>query len=216
MRKTKIGVMDFHGSVDITDPCYDKDVWCRMNNVKISEGEYACYVWRHTDKGKYEDGTPYSYLLVGAIGIYRNGDIPRQKDMEEIGSIGVDAGLAGFFHNKPDYSDEEWGRFCDRVRNGDAWLIEDGFYSSSGYGDGCYGVYAYKQDGAITALELRFSVMRRGACVVLVDCVENNRRSQNERNQECTFPSRGGGARQQNYSDAAPSGQLLRNKHLCL
>lgn len=156
MRKTKIGVMDFHGSVDITDPCYDKDVWCRMNNVKISEGEYDCYVWRHTDKGKYEDGTPYSYLLVGAIGIYRNGDIPRQKDMEEIGSIGVDAGLAGFFHNKPDYSDEEWGRFCDRVRNGDAWLTEDGFYSSSGYGDGCYGVYAYKQDGAITALELRF------------------------------------------------------------
>lgn len=76
--------------------------------------------------------------------------------MEEIGSIGVDAGLAGFFHNKPDYSDEEWGEFCDRVRNGDAWLIEDGFYSSSGYGDGCYGVYAYKQDGAITALELRF------------------------------------------------------------
>lgn len=69
MRKTKIGVMDFHGSVDITDPCYNKDVWCRMNNVKISEGEYACYVWRHTDKGKYEDGTPYSYLLVGAIGI---------------------------------------------------------------------------------------------------------------------------------------------------
>ena len=103
MRKTKIGVMDFHGSVDITDPCYDKDVWCRMNNVKLSEGEYACYVWR-----------------------------------------------------KPDYSDEEWGRFCDRVRNGDAWLTEDGFYSSSGYGDGCYGVYAYKQDGAITALELRF------------------------------------------------------------
>ena len=49
MRKTKIGVMDFHGSVDITDPCYDKDVWCRMNNVKVSEGEYACYVWRHTD-----------------------------------------------------------------------------------------------------------------------------------------------------------------------
>lgn len=96
MRKTKIGVMDFHGSVDITDPCYDKDVWCRMNNVKISEGEYACYVWRHTDKGKYEDGTPYSYLLVGAIGIYRNGDIPRQKDMEEIGSIGVTPGWLGF------------------------------------------------------------------------------------------------------------------------
>ena len=156
MRRKKIGVMDFHGSVDITDPCYDKDIWCRMNNVKIREGEYVCYVWHHTDKGKYRDGTPYSYTLVGAIGIYRNGDIPRQKDMEEIGSIGVDAGLAGFFHNKPDYGDEAWSAFCDRTRHGDVWLTEDGFYSSSGYGDGCYGVYAYKQDGEITALELRF------------------------------------------------------------
>lgn len=76
--------------------------------------------------------------------------------MEKIGSIGVDAGLAGFFHNKPDYSDEAWSKFCDRIRHGDAWLTEDGFYSSSGYGDGCYGVYAYKQDGEITALEVRF------------------------------------------------------------
>ena len=90
MRRKKIGVMDFHGSVDITDPCYDKDVWCRMNDVKISDGEYTCNVWHHTDKGTYKDGTPYSYILVGAIGIYRNGDIPRQKDMEKIGSIGVD------------------------------------------------------------------------------------------------------------------------------
>ena len=156
MRRKKIGVMDFHGSVDITDPCYDKDVWCRMNDVKISDGEYTCNVWHHTDKGTYKDGTPYSYILVGAIGIYRNGDIPRQKDMEKIGSIGVDAGLAGFFHNKPDYSDETWSKFCNRIRHGDAWLTEDGFYSSSGYGDGCYGVYAYKQNGEITALELRF------------------------------------------------------------
>ena len=60
MRRKKIGVMDFHGSVDITDPCYDKDVWCRMNDVKISDGEYTCNVWHHTDKGTYKDGTPYS------------------------------------------------------------------------------------------------------------------------------------------------------------
>lgn len=29
MRRKQIGVMDFHGSVDITDPCYEKEVWCR-------------------------------------------------------------------------------------------------------------------------------------------------------------------------------------------
>lgn len=41
MRRKQIGVMDFHGSVDITDPCYEKDIWCRMNDVKIKAGTYT-------------------------------------------------------------------------------------------------------------------------------------------------------------------------------
>ena len=71
--------------------------------------------------------------MIGIIGIYLDGVIPCQKEMKKIGDIGVDAGLAGFFHNKPDYTDDEWAAFCDRVRHGDAWLIKEGFYSSSGY-----------------------------------------------------------------------------------
>ena len=155
MRRKKIGIKDFHGSVDVTDPCYNRDVWCRMNGVKIKEGEYTCLVWYHTDKGT-DNGKPYAYKVVGIIGIYLDGRIPVQKAMKEIGSIGVDAGLAGFFHNKPDYDDDAWSAFCDRIRNGDAWITEDGFYSSSGYGDGCYGVYAQEQNGEIVALEIRF------------------------------------------------------------
>lgn len=155
MRRKKIGIKDFHGSVDITDPCYNKDVWCRMNDVRIKEGEYTCIAWYHTDKGEY-NGKPYAYKMVGIIGIYLKGKIPRQKAMKEIGSIGVDAGLAGFFHNKPDYDDDAWSAFCDRVHQGNVWMTEDGFYSSSGYGDGCYGVYAKKQNGEIVALEIRF------------------------------------------------------------
>lgn len=155
MRRKKIGIKDFHGSVDITDPCYDSDVWCRMNDVKVKEGEYTCLVWYHTDKGEH-NGRPYSYKVVGIIGIYLNGTIPNQKGMEEIGTIGVDAGLAGFFHKKPNYDDEAWSKFCDRVRDEDAWMNEDGFYSSSAYGDGAYPVYAFKQGGEIVALEIRF------------------------------------------------------------
>ena len=48
MRREKIGTMDFHGSVDITDPCYDRDVWCRMTDVKIRKGVYTCIAW-HRD-----------------------------------------------------------------------------------------------------------------------------------------------------------------------
>lgn len=155
MRRKKLGIMDFHGSVDITDPCYNRDVWCRMNDVKIKEGNYTCMVWYQTDKGEY-DGKTYSYKVVGIIGIYLDGVVPAQRAMKEIGSIGVDAGLAGFFHHKPDYDDAAWAEFCDRVSHGDAWMIENGFYSSSGYGDGGYGVFAFHEDGEIRALEIRF------------------------------------------------------------
>lgn len=155
MRRKKIGVMDFHGSVDITDPCYDRNVWCRMNDVKIKEGVYTCVVWRQTFKDEYE-GKPYTDRRVGIIGIYLDGVIPPQRSMKEIGSIGVDAGLAGFFHHKPDYDNENWSKFCDLISHGDAWLTKDGFFSTSGYGDGGYGVYAQKRDGEIVALEIRF------------------------------------------------------------
>lgn len=106
MRRKKIGTMDFHGSVDITDPCYNRDVWCRMTDVKIRKGVYTCIAWHHKDKGTFDSGEPYCYDVIGIIGIYLDGVIPCQKDMKEIGSIGVDAGLAGFFHNKPDYAPE--------------------------------------------------------------------------------------------------------------
>jgi len=84
MRKKTIGKLSFGPTVDITDPCYDRDVWCRMNKVSIKQGSYTCVVWS-------EDGR------VGIIGIYLDGKIPKQSAMKTIGEIGVDAGLAGFF-----------------------------------------------------------------------------------------------------------------------
>lgn len=154
MRKKLIGRKHFEGVIDITDPCYDRDVWCRMN-AEVKPGTYDCRVWRQTKRYKY-DGEKQEHQIVGIIGIYLDGIIPQQKQMEEIGGVGVDAGLAGFFMNKPDYSDDEWSDFCDCIRNGDAWIKDEGFFSSSGNGDGYYPVYAYKQNGKITALEIRF------------------------------------------------------------
>ena len=154
MRRKKIGTKYFEGVVDITDPCYDKDVWCRMT-AEVKPGEYDCCIYRHTDKGVY-NGREYNDVRVKKIGIYLDGIMPNVKLMNPIGSIGVDAGLAGFFMNKPDYNDEEWDDFCNSIRKGDAWIKDEGFFSSSGYGDGLYPVYAYKIDNEIVALEIRF------------------------------------------------------------
>ena len=155
MKRKTIGKKFFDGHVDITDPCYNRDVWCRMNQICIQEGWYTCIAWYHSERILFEKKQFFS-RRVGILGIYLNGVIPLQKSMEEIGAIGVDAGLAGFFHNKPDYDDEQWAKICSQISQGDVWLNDDGFFSASGYGDGCYGVYAQKVNKQIVALEIRF------------------------------------------------------------
>lgn len=155
LKKKVIGNRYFTESVDITDPCYDRDTWCRMNGVKIKPGNYKCIAWMRPDTCTYE-GKKYDDTRVAIIGIYLDGNIPYANEMEEIGEIGVDAGLAGFFNDKPDYNDEEWSAFCDSIHDGDAWIKDEGFFSSSGYGDGCYPVRACKENGEIVALEIRF------------------------------------------------------------
>ena len=69
MRRKKIGIKDFCGSVDITDPCYDQGVWCRMNSVPIKPGKYTCIIWRQRERYKI-DGEPHVSDIVGSIGIY--------------------------------------------------------------------------------------------------------------------------------------------------
>jgi len=157
LKRKRLGKKYFEGKVNVTDPGYDKDTWCRMD-VEVKAGNYTCNVWMHTEMIERDDNTKYKDVRVGIIGIHKNGRIPCEEDMCEIGTIGVDAGLAGFFMNKPDYNDEEWSDFCDRLYDGnDAWIIEEGFFSHSGYGDGVYPVYAaYDNNNEVVALEIRF------------------------------------------------------------
>lgn len=145
--KKKIGEMWFGNTVTVTDPCYDDDVWC-TKEVEVLGGNYDCIAWM-SEKEK----------CVGAVGIYYRGIVPQQNKMEDIATVGVDAGLCGFFMNKPNYSDAEWHDFCERIENegGDAWIFDEGFFSRSGYGDGVYPVYAtFDKSGKATALEVRF------------------------------------------------------------
>lgn len=45
---------------------------------------------------------------------------------------------------------------CVDITDPCAWLDSYGFYSASGYGDGEYDVYAFKANGEIVSLEIRF------------------------------------------------------------
>ena len=49
MTKRIIGVREFGDTIDVTDPCYDDDVWCRLNDVKIVPGTYRCVIWEDNE-----------------------------------------------------------------------------------------------------------------------------------------------------------------------
>lgn len=157
------------GVVDITDPCYDDDVWCRLNNIKVVPGTYNCYAYMGVDRDW--GNRCWIAQLVIADGPYdeiAEDRICSGRSWRTIGSIGVDAGMAGFFNHKPNFNDKEWSEFCDNVLSNECEIhgyidgfSEDkksnqGFWTDSGIGDGCYTVHAIRENRKIIALEIRF------------------------------------------------------------
>ena len=139
----RIGTMTLGNEVDITDPCYDKDTWCR-ETVECVPGEYTGYV-KISDEGRWGK-------RVASIAIYKDDKVKDLYSMEYIGHIGVDAGLAGFFNDKPDFHNDKWMEFLEESgvfkADGEYDYSKNyydcgyGLFSSSGYGDGEYDVYA--------------------------------------------------------------------------
>lgn len=181
--KESVKVVDlgkiFKSPVDITDPCYRKDSDARINGVKIKPGKYLCLAktldWNDSYNSLGGKRVDYHEHRVGAIGIFHVDVFPELASSasagtlamyptdggasELIGSIGVDAGLAGIFHNKPDYTDEQWSAFCSAIADGEVWEREESFYSLSGIGDGEYDVYGIPcpgEEDVFSALEIRF------------------------------------------------------------
>ena len=145
----KFGRKYFGEMVDITDPCYDKDTWCRMTK-RIVPGDYEL-LYNEEDEGAW--GT-----RVSEIAIFNEKYNFADTSVSYLGTIGVDAGLAGFFNNKKDYNDSEWMEFCEKLRNhSNVWDFDDGFFSESGYGDGEYSVWAYRTaDDKIVGISITF------------------------------------------------------------
>ena len=136
-----VGIIELGTKVDITDPCYDKDVWCRIT-TDCEPGAYKGYV-EMSDQGDWG-------MRVASVSIFKGDKMWDIYEMDYIGNIGVDAGLAGFFNNKPDFKDDEWSELCDKIEKGNAWNLYDGIFSSSGFGDGVYNVYANEDRNAFT------------------------------------------------------------------
>lgn len=177
----KVGTIVIGKTVDVTDPCYDADVWCRATIKNMEPGTYGCYFSREKSEKRVS-----CCRIVLESGEFAEETAARVKVGRSwrniIDAIGVDAGLAGFFSDKPDFDDNEWRDLCDKMSSGSiavgtriaekayqaAFLVSkekgtafsngsDGFWTSSGWGDGAYPVYAMRNNKQhVVALEIRF------------------------------------------------------------
>ncbi len=141
------------GEISVTDPCYDMGTYGRIDGVQIIPGTYKCNSWVCKKGDKWSIGRTFiAQILLKGVDT-------KKSEREYIGSIGVDAGLAGFYQNKPDYSDSEWNDFCDAffASDGNDYLLNEyGFCTSSGFGDGSYDVYVYRNDYGVYCVEIEF------------------------------------------------------------
>lgn len=138
----KIGTFDVESKLDVTDPCYDKDVKCRAT-VDCKPGTYYAYVEKI-------DGR------VTKLMVYLNDKI-KECNVELNSNIGVDSGMCGFFNDKPDYNELDWMRFCTDYSNENIVLCglrgRIGVVSPTNYGDGTYKLYSSEENDAF---EIRF------------------------------------------------------------
>lgn len=194
------------GKLDVTDPCYKRDVWCRLNDIAVKPGCYECCVYygeNYNEKeligeellwDEFNKGESFEKFLEKNRSDIRNRcfaimlvhsdkdfNVPVSLDeWKQIGEIGVDSGLAGFIlsdHLPPENASDRnqwWSDFIERTSTDEKepYIDEEvddkpryqcfhvwsdlGFFASTGYGDGCYAVYAYYENDTIVALRIEF------------------------------------------------------------
>ena len=161
LHPTLVGFKEFTGPVTATDPSYDHDVLYAVRDIDIKPGKYSLVVYYGKEYYKDENNKRRQYSLPYICAMYHESLTTIYRyNWRLIGSIGVDAGMAGFFQNKPDYNDEEWGEFCRKMR-GNYCVMQEGFCTRSGIGDGEYDVYAtYNDENEIIGVEIRFCEVR--------------------------------------------------------
>jgi len=150
----KLGEFSTTGKLFVTDPCYDRNTWCQ-GTLDIEPGNYEAFLEKK-DEGMWG-------VRCAILEIRRPKVEVKDKDWQVTDiNVGVDSGQAGFFddsHFPGRDVDEDWYRKCCDITLAKmgAGTLKGGVVSSSGFGDGGYNCYVYRnKDGVIVAARIDF------------------------------------------------------------
>jgi len=144
------------GSMILSDPCYERGIWCQGFVPKVKNGRWVAEV--------EFIGNRVSRLMAKHENAY---DVRYSNDVEHNGQEldfngGVDSGQFGYFdsdeyENNESVKDietnlegfDDCSKFyqvcCDKTLSKDSWgVLPGGVVSSTGYGDGSYITYGQK------------------------------------------------------------------------
>lgn len=165
----ELGTITLSERAVVSDPGYDRTVWCMNNNVQVKSGEYLSFAIK-SDEDKFGDRV----ACIICIRSQSFTDLKKalRKNWSVVDTtIGVDSGQAGIFDNSVYPEGTDVGEFgepdtfygecceitlgdqsCGRLKNG------KGIVSSSGFGDGSYELKALKEGDASIALMIDFGL----------------------------------------------------------
>jgi len=182
----KVGKINLKsGTVIVTDPCYNKGIWCSGSLDNVKKGEWNCFLKKSDESGWgirnaeikiIHNDIKSDNVVDNDIKVERSEKLKSIEGSEEKYifweltdiDVGVDSGQAGIFDNSiyPNSKDERgkygdttkfYGKCCQKTGGGNSCgIIDGGFVSSSGYGDGSYTCYVAKKDDEIVAIKIEF------------------------------------------------------------
>ena len=165
----ELGTVEFSGKVVISDPCYDRDVWCMKPDFPVLPGRYHVYA-------VYSDEAELGTRVAALLFRHENcGQIPFNGWQDVDIEIGVDGGNCGVFDDSVYPQTKEHSCYepfydgcCKTTRNTDqAGILQSGkgAVSYSGLGDGSYNLSVVKHNGVNIALLLDYGLVETGRVV---------------------------------------------------
>jgi hypothetical protein len=147
------------GKLQVTDPCYDMDVWCAYTLENVRNGKYVADIKRE-NQGVW--GDRISELTIKHESVLSKKRLRfRRLDV----NIGVDSGQAGFFdhayYNNIKINEQLdstfYDQMCEFTLSADqVGSNEHGVVSSSGFGDGVYSLQVAEENGEVVAARIVF------------------------------------------------------------